>query len=182
MKKRIEGLTVFWSAPRSQHIFKPSGDRIASSKIPTTFLYYTTIISLSVSFKKEDRLCFPDFECKYSNLFARSGRSVAGKRLADIYEEQAALAETVLRKVRREEELGLKSHADVVQTEAELADEPTGKLDSKNGREVMVLLSELNSEGTTIVMVTHSQKDAAVAQRTINLFDGQIVSDVKNEL
>ncbi|MBE6231823.1 MAG: ABC transporter ATP-binding protein [Bacteroidales bacterium] len=63
-----------------------------------------------------------------------------------------------------------------------LADEPTGNLDSKNGKEVMELLSELNAEGTTIVMVTHSQKDAAVAQRTINLFDGEIVSDVKNEL
>lgn len=63
-----------------------------------------------------------------------------------------------------------------------LADEPTGNLDSKNGKEVMDLLSELNAEGTTIVMVTHSQKDAAVAKRTINLFDGKIVSDVKNEL
>ena len=63
-----------------------------------------------------------------------------------------------------------------------LADEPTGNLDSKNGKEVMDLLKELNEEGTTIVMVTHSQKDAAVAQRTIDLFDGQIVSDVKNEL
>ena len=63
-----------------------------------------------------------------------------------------------------------------------LADEPTGNLDSKNGKEVMELLSELNAEGTTIVMVTHSQKDAAVARRTINLFDGGIVSDVKNEL
>ena len=63
-----------------------------------------------------------------------------------------------------------------------LADEPTGNLDSKNGREVMTLLTELNAEGTTIIMVTHSPKDAAVAQRTINLFDGQIVSDVKNEL
>ncbi|MBO5194003.1 MAG: ABC transporter ATP-binding protein [Bacteroidales bacterium] len=63
-----------------------------------------------------------------------------------------------------------------------LADEPTGNLDSKNGKEVMELLSELNAEGTTIIMVTHSQKDAAFAQRTINLFDGQIVSDVKNEL
>ncbi|MBO5407246.1 MAG: ABC transporter ATP-binding protein [Bacteroidales bacterium] len=63
-----------------------------------------------------------------------------------------------------------------------LADEPTGNLDSKNGKEVMELLSELNQEGTTIVMVTHSQKDAAVAQRVINLFDGQIVGDVKNEL
>ena len=63
-----------------------------------------------------------------------------------------------------------------------LADEPTGNLDSKNGREVMDLLTELNQEGTTIVMVTHSQKDASVAQRIINLFDGRIVSDVKNEL
>ena len=63
-----------------------------------------------------------------------------------------------------------------------LADEPSGNLDSKNGREVMELLKELNSEGTTIVMVTHSQKDAACAQRTINLFDGKIVSDVINEL
>ena len=63
-----------------------------------------------------------------------------------------------------------------------LADEPTGNLDSKNGKEVMELLCELNREGTTIVMVTHSQKDAAMAQRTIDLFDGKIVSDVKNEL
>ena len=63
-----------------------------------------------------------------------------------------------------------------------LADEPTGTLDSKNGREVMELLQELNREGATIVMVTHSQKDASMAQRIINLFDGAIVSDVKNEL
>ncbi len=47
---------------------------------------------------------------------------------------------------------------------------------------ILGLLNELNQEGTTIVMVTHSQKDAAQAQRTIDLFDGQIVSDVKNEL
>ena len=63
-----------------------------------------------------------------------------------------------------------------------LADEPTGNLDSRNGKEVMDLLTELNSVGTTFVMVTHSQMDASVAQRTINLFDGQIVSDVRNEL
>ena len=63
-----------------------------------------------------------------------------------------------------------------------LADEPTGNLDSKNGKEVMELLQELNSEGTTIVMVTHSQRDAGCAHRTINLFDGAIVSDVQNEL
>ena len=63
-----------------------------------------------------------------------------------------------------------------------LADEPTGNLDSRNGKEVMDLLGELNKEGTTIVMVTHSQKDASVAQRIINLFDGEIVRDVRNEL
>ena len=57
-----------------------------------------------------------------------------------------------------------------------LADEPTGNLDSKNGQEVMQLLSELNQEGTTVVMVTHSQHDATYAGRIINLFDGQVVS------
>ena len=59
-----------------------------------------------------------------------------------------------------------------------LADEPTGNLDSKNGQEVMQLLTELNKEGTTIVMVTHSQRDAGFASRIINLFDGQIVSSI----
>ena len=59
-----------------------------------------------------------------------------------------------------------------------LADEPTGNLDSKNGREVMELLTELNKEGTTIVMVTHSQRDAGFAGRVINLFDGQIVASI----
>ena len=58
-----------------------------------------------------------------------------------------------------------------------LADEPTGNLDSKNGQEVMNLLSELNKEGTTIVMVTHSQHDAGFASRTINLFDGPVVTE-----
>lgn len=57
-----------------------------------------------------------------------------------------------------------------------LADEPTGNLDSRNGEEVMQLLSELNREGATIVMVTHSQRDASYAMRTIHLFDGQIVN------
>ena len=58
-----------------------------------------------------------------------------------------------------------------------LADEPTGNLDSKNGQEVMNLLSELNKEGTTSVMGTHSQHDAGFASRTINLFDGQVVTE-----
>ena len=59
-----------------------------------------------------------------------------------------------------------------------LADEPTGNLDSKNGAEVMQLLTELNKEGTTIVMVTHSKHDASFAHRVINLFDGSIVSSI----
>ena len=57
-----------------------------------------------------------------------------------------------------------------------LADEPTGNLDSKNGIEVMNLLTELNKEGTTIIMVTHSQHDAGFAHRIINLFDGMVIS------
>lgn len=58
------------------------------------------------------------------------------------------------------------------------ADEPTGNLDSKNGIEVMELLKQLNSEGTTIVMVTHSQRDASYAKRVINLFDGQVTAEI----
>ncbi|MDD6820618.1 MAG: ABC transporter ATP-binding protein [Prevotella sp.] len=56
-----------------------------------------------------------------------------------------------------------------------LADEPTGNLDSKNGMEIMELLSKLNQEGTTVIMVTHSLHDATFAGRIINLFDGQVV-------
>lgn len=55
-----------------------------------------------------------------------------------------------------------------------LADEPTGNIDSKNGHEVMQLLNRLNAEGTTIVMVTHSQRDAGYAHRIVNMLDGQL--------
>ena len=58
-----------------------------------------------------------------------------------------------------------------------LADEPTGNLDSKNGAEVMRMLTELNQDGTTIVMVTHNDHDAAIAHRIIHLFDGRIVEE-----
>ncbi|MBE9484551.1 MAG: ABC transporter ATP-binding protein [Bacteroidetes bacterium] len=58
-----------------------------------------------------------------------------------------------------------------------LADEPTGNLDSANGEEVMNLLETLNGEGTTIIIVTHSQRDAEYAQRIVRLFDGQIIAE-----
>ena len=61
-----------------------------------------------------------------------------------------------------------------------LADEPTGNLDSRNGIEVMHMLTELNQAGTTIIMVTHSRHDAGYAHRVINLFDGQIVTESEN--
>lgn len=58
-----------------------------------------------------------------------------------------------------------------------LADEPTGNLDSAHGEEVMNILKELHQNGTTIIMVTHSQRDASYAQRIVNLFDGQIIGE-----
>lgn len=70
------------------------------------------------------------------------------------------------------------AHAVVTNPKLILADEPTGNLDSKNGAEVMNLLTELNKEGTTIIMVTHSQHDASFAHRTVHLFDGSIVASV----
>ena len=69
------------------------------------------------------------------------------------------------------------ARAVVAQPKIILADEPTGNLDSRNGHEVMELLSQLNSEGTTVIMVTHSRHDAQYANRTINLFDGEIVNN-----
>ena len=71
------------------------------------------------------------------------------------------------------------ARAVVVNPKLILADEPTGNLDSKNGNEVMELLKELHQEGTTIVMVTHSRHDASYADRIVNIFDGQIVSEVE---
>lgn len=67
------------------------------------------------------------------------------------------------------------ARAVVTNPELILADEPTGNLDSKNGLEVMELLRQLHLEGTTIIIVTHSQRDAAYANRVINLFDGKII-------
>lgn len=63
-----------------------------------------------------------------------------------------------------------------------LADEPTGNLDSMHGEEVMNILGNLNKEGTTIVMVTHSQSDAAYSRKIIHLFDGQIINENINSV
>ncbi len=62
-----------------------------------------------------------------------------------------------------------------------LADEPTGNLDSKNGVEVMNILTELNKAGTTVVMVTHNKRDAGYAHRVVDMFDGEIISTVVNK-
>ena len=62
-----------------------------------------------------------------------------------------------------------------------LADEPTGNLDSAHGQEVMRLLRELNDEGTTLVMVTHSAEHAALASRTVRLLDGRVLLDAHAE-
>lgn len=59
-----------------------------------------------------------------------------------------------------------------------LADEPTGNLDSKNGMEVMELLTELHCEGTTVIMVTHSEHDARYAERIVKLFDGKVIANI----
>jgi putative ABC transport system ATP-binding protein len=69
------------------------------------------------------------------------------------------------------------SRAVVANPKLILADEPTGNLDSANGEEVMALLTELNKDGTTIVMVTHSPTDAEKAHRIVHLFDGHIVTE-----
>jgi putative ABC transport system ATP-binding protein len=69
------------------------------------------------------------------------------------------------------------SRAIVARPAVILADEPTGNLDSANGEEVMKLLEQLNNEGTTIVMVTHSPHDSNYAHRVINLFDGKVVTE-----
>ncbi|WP_462153521.1 ABC transporter ATP-binding protein [Pseudoalteromonas piscicida] len=61
-----------------------------------------------------------------------------------------------------------------------LADEPTGNLDSKNGEEVMAMLRELNREGTTVIMVTHSEKEGSYADRLVRLLDGQVMLDRAN--
>lgn len=63
-----------------------------------------------------------------------------------------------------------------------LADEPTGNLDSKNGGEVLQILDELHRDGATIIMVTHSQRDASQADYIINLFDGRIVESLNNKM
>lgn len=113
-------------------------------------------------------------------------------RKKQVHAQIAARAEELLTQVGLKEKMDLYPHqlsggqqqrvaiarAVVTNPKLILADEPTGNLDSKNGAEVMNLLTELNKEGTTIIMVTHSQHDASFAHRTIHLFDGSVVASV----
>ncbi len=79
--------------------------------------------------------------------------------------------------------LSLPSIAVVAKPSLILADEPTGNLDSSHGEEVMNLIEDLNQAGTTVIIVTHSQRDAEYAQRTIQLFDGQVITEnIKKKL
>lgn len=148
--------------------------KLRRSNIGFVFQFYNLIQNLSV----QDNILLPvildgkkvsDYSEKLEEMLSIIGlsqkRNLTPRELSGGQQQRVAIARAV-----------------VANPKLILADEPTGNLDSKNGKEVMDLLCELNREGTTIVMVTHSQKDAAMAQRTIDLFDGHIVSDVKNEL
>ena len=70
------------------------------------------------------------------------------------------------------------ARAVIARPQLRLADEPTGNLDSKNGMEVMELLTELHREGTTVIMVTHSEHDARYAERIVKLFDGKVIANI----
>ncbi len=69
----------------------------------------------------------------------------------------------------------------VINPQLILADEPTGNLDSKNGQEVMQMLRDLNRDGTTVIMVTHSEREGAYADRLVRMLDGQILLDRANQ-
>ena len=112
-----------------------------------------------------------------------AGDAAARKKLAERYLSIFGLADFADRYPARlsggQQQRVAIARAVVTNPKLILADEPTGNLDSKNGAEVMNLLTELNKEGTSIVMVTHSQHDASFAHRIIHLFDGSIVANVK---
>ena len=177
-----------------------AGDMVLDGK---TLLSYPAKQKTSDSALREKRLNF-GLVFQSFNLFPQytALENVTLARLLNMKTSGETVAQIVQDGIRLLSMMGLKDRADfypqqlsggqqqrvaiaracVANPKLILADEPTGNLDSKNGKEVMELLQELNNEGATIVMVTHSQKDAAMAQRTIDLFDGKIVSDVKNEL
>ena len=112
-------------------------------------------------------------------------------RKKQIHAQIAAHAEELLTQVGLTEKMDLYPHqlsggqqprvaiarAVVAEPKITLADEPTGSRDSKNGAEVMDMLLQLSREGTTIMMVTHNEHDASMAQRTIRMFDGNIVEE-----
>jgi len=110
-------------------------------------------------------------------FFGYALRGLVGRWKAEVIEKRMRIreeeAESEVKAKLKEADIA--ARAVVVKPKLVLADEPTGNLDSKNGKEVMDLLTQLNAEGTTVVMVTHSQHDASFATRTINLLDGMVV-------
>jgi putative ABC transport system ATP-binding protein len=144
--------------------------RLRKGRIGFVFQSFNLIDELTVAENVELPLTYLDIKAsereeRVSNILKRMSISHRAKhfpqQLSGGQQQMVAIARAVI------------SNPKII-----LADEPTGNLDSKNGEEVMRLLTELNHEGTTIVMVTHNKHDATFAHRIINLFDGQIVNSI----
>lgn len=128
------------------------------------FPHMSVLDNVTLGPQKALRISRADAAARATELLARFGladkRDEFPDRLSGGQQQRAAIARAIVAKPK-----------------LILADEPTGNLDSANGEEVMRLLSQLNEEGTTVIMVTHSPHDANYAHRIINLFDGKVVTE-----
>ena len=141
------------------------------------------IITLKLAHVPEGRHIFPQMTVEENlEMGAFTDPTDMAKTMADVYERFPRLKERKRQLAGTlsggEQQRVCVARALINDPKLILADEPTGNLDSKNGAEVMNLLTELNREGTTIVMVTHSRHDASFAHPTVHLFDGSVVASV----
>ena len=149
------------------------------------------IVKMGMCHVPEGRKIFPALSV-YENLIAGSlgNPKLSKNRIQELLEEQYKLFPRLKERLTQaggslsggEQQRVAVARAMVNRPPLLICDEPTGNLDSKNGREVMELLSELNREGTTVIMVTHSQHDSTYAHRVLHLFDGELVKDLANKL
>ncbi|MBQ9177125.1 MAG: ABC transporter ATP-binding protein [Bacteroidaceae bacterium] len=153
------------------HLSEPERDQLRKGRIGFVFQSFNLIDDLTVEENIELPLLYMDIKRderrkKVAALMERMDITHRAKhfprQLSGGQQQRVAIARAV-----------------VAGPQMILADEPTGNLDSRNGREVMELLSQLHDEGATIVMVTHSQRDASYADRIINLYDGQVVTELE---